>query len=96
MDALNAADVEEIIFVKCTQVGGTEALNNILAYIVTQDPNPSMIVYSTVELAESVSKNRLQSMIQLCDVLKDRYSENGSKLLELQFNGMYLALSGAN
>lgn len=96
MDSFNDTDIEEIIFCKPTQVGGTECLQNIIAYIIAQDPSSSLIVYPTLELAESVSKNRLQPMIELCERTKERYASDTSKMLELQFNGMYLVLAGAN
>jgi len=96
MDAFNDPDIEEIIFCKPTQVGGTECLQNIIAYIIAQDPSSSLIVYPTLELAESVSKNRLQPMLELCEKTKQRYSPDTSKMLELQFDGMYLVLAGAN
>ena len=96
MDAFNDPDIEEIIFVKPTQVGGTEGLNNIVGFIISQDPSPTLIVYPTLDLAEYTSKNRVQPMIELCSVLKERYQEKESKLLELQFDGMYVVLSGAN
>jgi phage terminase large subunit GpA-like protein len=63
MDAFTDPDIEEIIFAKPTQVGGTESLNNIVGYIVAQDPSPTLIVYPTLELAEHISKNRVQPMI---------------------------------
>lgn len=96
MDAFTDPDIEEIIFVKPTQVGGTECLNNILGYVIAQDPSPTMIVYPTDKLAEFTSKNRIQPMIKLSPVLKERYQDQDSKMLELQFDNMYVALSGAN
>jgi len=96
MDAFTDPDIEEIIFVKPTQVGGTESLLNILGYIISQDPSPTLIVYPTLDLAEYTSKNRIQPMIDLCPILKERYQERESKVLELQFDGMYVVLSGAN
>jgi len=96
MDAFNDPDIEEIIFCKPTQVGGTETLNNIVGYIIAQDPSPTLIVYPTLDLAEYTSKNRIQPMINICPELRNRYQERESKLLELQFDGMYVVLSGAN
>lgn len=96
MDAFTDPDIEEIIVVKPTQVGGTEGLNNIIGFIIAQDPSPSLIVYPTLDLAEYTSKNRVQPMVGLCPVLKERYQEKDSKILELQFDGMYVVLSGAN
>jgi phage terminase large subunit GpA-like protein len=47
MDAFNDPDIEEIIFVKCTQVGGTECASNLIGYIIAQDPSPTLIVCSS-------------------------------------------------
>lgn len=95
MDEFNNYETEEIIFVKPTQVGGTEALQNMIGYIVAQDPSPTMIVYPTETLAKSVSENRLQPMIRATPELRKKFDEN-SQLLELQFDGMYLTLAGSN
>jgi phage terminase large subunit GpA-like protein len=96
MDELNNYETEEIIFVKPTQVGGTEAIFNMLGYIIEEDPSPAMIVYPTDELAKSISKNRIMPMIQNCPTLNRRYHENDSSNLELQFDDMYLTLVGSN
>ena len=64
MDEFNNYETEKIIFVKPTQVGGTEALQNMIGYIVMQDPAPTMIVYPTEKLAQSVSENRLQPALK--------------------------------
>ncbi|MEW8985761.1 MAG: terminase gpA endonuclease subunit, partial [Bacillus sp. (in: firmicutes)] len=96
MDAMNDYRVEEIVFVKPTQVGGTESLNNMLGYIIAQDPDPALIVYPTLELAEYTSKNRITPMIQLSPATADKHRPDESKLLEIQLDGMYVVLSGAN
>lgn len=96
MDAISDVDIEEIVFCKPTQVGGTEFLYNALGYIIMQDPSPCMLVYPSEDLAEFASKNRIQAMIKNVGGMRERYMESDSKLLELQFTGMYLVLSGAN
>lgn len=96
MDAFNDTEVEEIIFCKPTQVGGTEAMNNMIAYVIAQDPAPALVVYPTLDLAEYASKNRIQTMVEISPQLNERYQIRDSKDLELQFNGMYVVLSGAN
>lgn len=95
MDEFNNYETQKIIFVKPTQVGGTEALQNMIGYIVMQDPASTMIVYPTETLAKSVSENRLQPMLKITPELAKRFDEN-SQLLELQFDGMYLTLAGSN
>lgn len=96
MDEFNNHETEEIVYVKPTQVGGTECLQNMTGYIVQQDQAPTMIVYPTEELAKSISENRLEPMIKAAPSLKKRYKENESSRLELQFDGMYLTLAGSN
>lgn len=96
MDAFNDYQVEEIIFVKPTQVGGTETLLNMIGYIIDQDPSPTLLVDPNEQLAKYTSINRVQPMINLCPTLKDSYLDDKSKALELQFNSMYVSLSGAN
>ena len=95
MDEFNNYETEEIIFCKPTQVGGTEALQNMIGYIVMQEPAPTMIVYPTDVLAKSVSENRLQPMLNATPEIRKKIRD-GSSLLELQFEGMYLTLVGSN
>jgi len=96
MDAFTNPLVEEIIFCKPTQVGGTECMNNMLGYVIAQDPSPVLIVYPTLDLAEFASNNRLKPMVQLSPALEGRFHHDDSKVLELQFDGMYVVISGAN
>lgn len=95
MDEFNNYETEKIIFVKPTQIGGTEALQNMIGYIVMQNPSPTMIVYPTETLAKSVSENRLQPMLKATPEIAKKFDENSS-LLELQFDSMYISLTGSN
>ena len=95
MDAFDDPEVEEISFVKSTQVGGTEAILNMMGKIIDRDPSPTMVVYPTSELGEYVSRNRIQTMVNRCSCLREKYDPT-SKLLELQFEGMSVVISGAN
>lgn len=96
MDEFNNVDTEEIIFVKPTQVGGTEVLQNALGYFVMQDPAPCMVVYPSQELAGHVSKNRLRPMFRVSQTLSEKFYDDKSEELELQFDGMFISLEGAN
>lgn len=96
MDEFNNYETEEIVFVKPTQVGGTESMQNMIGYVIMQDPAPTMVVYPTDTLAKSISENRLQPMIMSSPELAKRYYLNASSVDELQFDGMYLSLAGSN
>lgn len=96
MDSFVQADIETITLCTATQVGKTETLNNCLGYVIAQDPSSSLVVYPTEDLAKSVSKNRLDPMINSSPALRERYDPRRSETLELQFVGAYVALVGAN
>jgi len=96
MDTYNDPFVEEVVFCKPTQVGGTETGHNILGYIVDQDPSSILVVYPTEKLAEFTSENRIQPMLRLSSKLLERWNQTKSQRLELQFNSMYIGLVGAN
>lgn len=96
MDEFNNYETEEIVFVKPTQVGGTEAILNMIGFVIDEDPSPAMVVYPTDELAKSISKNRIEPMLLNSPTLKEKYHENDSSVLEMQFDDMYLSLVGSN
>jgi len=96
MDTMNDFEIEETVFVKPTQVGGTEALLNRLGYLIAQDPGPTMIVYPTDILGDSTSENRIIPMIKNSPAIKQHYNERISSKMELQFDNMYVSISGAN
>lgn len=90
--------VESVSIRKGSQLGGSEAIYNILGYLIDQDPAPALVVYPTVDLARSVSATRIQPMIDACPVLKAKKPADGDafSLQEMRFPGMPLFLSGAN
>ncbi len=96
MDAFNNPFVREIYFCKATQVGGTEALINILGYLITQSPAPSMIVYPSDDLAKDVSNDKLKPAFRLIPEIKKIFFETNSKELRLKFKNMVLYLRGSN
>lgn len=96
MNELRNYETEEIIFCKCTQIGGSEVSLNMLGYIIQQDASPTMIVYPSDKLGESISDNRIKPMLKSSPSLKRLYKELQSQKLEIQLEGMYLTISGAN
>ncbi len=96
MDSFTAPNVETITLCTATQVGKSEALNNCLGYCIAQDPGSSLVVYPTLDLGEYTSKNRIQPMIESSQALRERWDRQKSEILELQFAGAYVCLSGAN
>jgi phage terminase large subunit GpA-like protein len=58
MDACSDPDTERVVFMKPSQVGGTEAINNVLGYFIDQDPAPILVVQYSVDEAQKWSKER--------------------------------------
>src|SRR4051812_15588462 len=57
MDCLSStSEVEEVIFMKAAQVGGSEAILNAMGYVIDHSPGPMIIVQPTVELGKRFSR----------------------------------------
>lgn len=95
MDALNDPDIRKIFFCKASQIGGTEALINMLCYIIHQSPAPAMIVYPNDDLAKDISNDKLKPAFRLIPDIKKIFYEDSSKELRLRFKTMVLYLRGA-
>ena len=95
MDELLNHETEEIIFCKCTQIGGTEVELNMLGYVVQQDPAPAEVVYPIETMATSVAEHRIKPMIESTPTLYKKYDRNSSNL-ELNFTDMFIKLVWSN
>jgi len=102
MDCLSSSSmVEEVVFIKGAQIGGTEAGNNWMGYIMDHAPGPMMAVQPTVELAKRNSKQRIAPLIEESPRLKGKVKEarsrdSGNTILEKDFPGGRLVMTGAN
>lgn len=102
MDVLSPmSTVEEVHFMKGAQVGGTECGNNWIGYVIDWAPGPMMGVQPTVDLAKRNSKQRIQPLIEECPRLSEKVKasksrDSGNTILEKDFPGGRLVLTGAN
>jgi len=102
MDALGPrSPARRVVFMKGSQLGGTEAGNNWLGFVMHHCPGPILIVRPTVEEARRFSRQRLDPMITTTPVLHDlvreaRSREGGNSLLIKEFPGGVLFLTGSN
>lgn len=87
--------VREIYFCKSTQVGGTEALINLLCYILMLMPAPTMIVYPTKDLAKDISNGKLKPAFRLIPDIKKNFLERKTKQTLLRFKRMSIYLRSA-
>lgn len=101
MDAFNDARVHKVSVVAGSQIGKTEALLNILGYIIDQDPGGVLFVQPTVEDSKKFSKFRISPMLRDSKALKgkveDGKSRDGSNtILQKAFPGGNLIMVGSN
>jgi len=101
MDAFNEAGVETVVVMSSAQIGKTEFLLNIVGYHSHQDPAPMLMIQPTLEMAETVSKDRLAPMIRDCPSLTGVFGDvksrsSGNTLRHKVFPGGHITLAGAN
>jgi phage terminase large subunit GpA-like protein len=101
MDAVNDPAVTRIVVAKASQVGYSEALNNVLGYLISEDPGPVLIIQPSLEMAEAWSKDRLAPMLRDTPCLAGRVhsplARDSSNTLRVKvFAGGRLSIVGAN
>lgn len=102
MDVILNPLVHEVVIMKPTQVGYSDAvLNNICGYYIDADPKPIMLVQPTIDNAKDYGKKRITPMIESCPALRDKIKppssrRSGNTLALKEFPGGFLKLTGAN
>jgi phage terminase large subunit GpA-like protein len=102
MDAINDPVIEALTFMKSAQIGGTEIINNIIAYFIHQDPSPILVINPTLDMAKTWSKDRFAPMVRDSPVLRDIVSDQrlmrktGNTILHKAFPGGHITMAGAN
>lgn len=83
MDAFCDGEVEEIDIMSGSQVGKTTSVENIIGYIIDQDPGPTMYVVPRDADVEYVSLKRFRPMVLDCSAL---YAHTSGSPRDLQTN----------
>jgi phage terminase large subunit GpA-like protein len=102
MDKLSAHDpTEKIVFMKSAQIGGTEAGNNWIGYIMDNAPGPCLMVMPTDETVKRNSKTRIAPMIESTPRLRDKVGtaksrDGDNSMFQKSFPGGVLIMTGAN
>lgn len=102
MDCLSStSEVEEVVFMKGAQVGGSEAILNALGYVIDHAPGPVIFVQPTVDLAKRFSRQRIEPLISNTPrlakkVAPARVRDSGNTILAKDFPSGQLVITGAN
>ena len=83
------------------QVGKTEIINNIVGYVIDQNPGPMLLLNPTLEMSKTWSKDRLAPMARDTEVLRGklkdpRSRDSGNTMLHKVFPGGHVTMAGAN
>lgn len=92
---------KRIVFMKSSQVGGTEVGNNWVGWFIDTQRSSMMVVQPTLDMAEKWSKQRLAPMIEATPSLNEkikpaRSRDSGNTTLMKEWPGGLLVVSGAN
>lgn len=92
---------EKVVFMKPTQVGGTEVLINALGFFMCHDPGPIMLLVPGIDLAERHSKQRIAPSIEASEewsrvVPPARSRDSGNTVRAKEFPGGILVIATAN
>jgi phage terminase large subunit GpA-like protein len=90
-----------VVFMKGSQIGGTECGNNWIGFIIHLAPGPMMAVQPTTDMAKRNSKQRIGPLIEDSDVLRNlvrdpRSRDSSNTTLAKEFPGGILVMTGAN
>jgi phage terminase large subunit GpA-like protein len=102
MDCLSAEHpANRVVFMKSTQVGGTECLINALGYYMCHAPGPIMLLVPSLDMAKRHSLQRIgpsiaQSPVWSSRVAKARSREATNSTLAKEFTGGFLVITTAN
>lgn len=100
MDAFTDPKVRHIVIVASSQVGKSETINNMIGYIIEQDPSSILFVQPTTLDAKEYSKLRIAPMIRDCPTLKKRVADAKSRdsnntILQKSYPGGILTMCGS-
>ena len=102
MDCLSPSHpCQEVVFMKCVQIAGTQCAVNWASFIIDRVPASMMLVEPTVDLAKKLSKTKIQQSLDDVKVLRGKVHEVRSRdakntILMKEFTGGMLVFAGAN
>jgi phage terminase large subunit GpA-like protein len=92
---------QRVVLMFAAQVGKTETMNNWIGYCIDYAPGPMLIIQPSLAMAQRLSKQRLEPMLQDTPRLADkippaRSRDAGNSQYAKVFPGGFLAIGGSN
>ena len=100
MDAWTNPKIRHVVMVATSQVGKSECMNNIIGYIIDQDPGSILMIEPTNGDAKEYSKLRIAPMIRDSKTLRKKVSktlrgDTGNTILQKSYPGGILTMCGS-
>ena len=100
MDAWTNPKIRHVVMVAASQVGKSECMNNIIGYIIDQDPGSILMIEPTNGDAKEYSKLRIAPMIRDSKTLRKKVSktlrgDTGNTILQKSYPGGILTMCGS-
>ena len=100
MDAFTDTKLKRIVFVSSSQIGKSEFLNNVIGYIIDEDPGSILFIHPTAGLAKEYSKLRIEPMLRDSPTLSQKVvasnrRDSGNTILQKKYPGGILTLCGS-
>lgn len=100
MDAWTNPKIRHIVMVAASQVGKSECMNNIIGYVIDQDPGSILMIEPTNGDAKEYSKLRIAPMIRDSKTLRKKVSktlrgDTGNTILQKSYPGGILTMCGS-
>ena len=100
MDSWTNPKIRHIVMVAASQVGKSECMNNIIGYIIDQDPGSILMIEPTNGDAREYSKLRIAPMIRDSKTLRKKVAktlrgDTGNTILQKSYPGGILTMCGS-
>ena len=100
MDCFTDAKVRHIVMVAASQVGKSEFINNVIGYIIDEDPGSILFVHPTNTDAKEFSLLRIAPMIRdspslAAKVASPKSRQSGNTIMQKSYPGGILTMCGS-
>lgn len=98
LEAQQDPEVQELVVCAGAQLGKTTLIQGGLCWSLVEDPSPTMVVIDTLEAAKDLAENKLNPVLDDCDLLSHLMprTKTGRKKLRIHFPHANLLIGPAN
>lgn len=102
MDCLSVSSpIERVVFMKGSQLGGTEAGLNWVGYVIAHAPGLMLMVQPSIDMVRRNTATRIDPLLETTPILREKVAparsrDSGNSTNRKKFPGGMLVMTGAN